>query len=105
MVHELVPVAADRPLWVQLCPCPDMAGKLTPQCSRACTPSLTILPAHHSPDAPRPWGAAPLPTVMISMVFFLPGDQDLPEVHRYRAPPVRSWAISSKAAPWGGVSH
>ena len=42
--------------------------------------SLAVLPARHSPYTPGPWRAAPLPTVVISVVFFLPGDQDLFDV-------------------------
>ena len=72
---------------------------------QAHAPSLTVLPAHPSPDAPGPWGAAPLPTVVILILFFLPGDQDLPEIGPHRAPPVRSGPVSSEAAPWGGVSR
>lgn len=39
------------------------------------------------------------------LLFFLPGDQDLPQVRPCKVPPVHSPPFPLQAAPWGGVSH
>lgn len=61
------------------------------QASTCFFPSLSFLFAAHQ----APWRSGLLPTMVISiLLFFLPGDQDLPQVRPYRDPPGYSVAIS-----------
>lgn len=101
-------VEAHRPVWVQLhlCPCHQAgggvsagAGTLAPEGSKHTPLPLTVLPTRHSP---APWRSGLLPALVISvLLFFLPGDQDLPQVCPYRAPPRHSLAGSSTGCPLG----
>lgn len=65
-------------------------------------PSLSFPHATHQAS----WRSGQLPTMVIPvLLFFLPGDQDLPQVRPCRVPPVHSPPFPLQAAPWGGVSH
>lgn len=101
-------VEAHRPVWVQLhlCPCHQAGGGVSARPEhwllRAASTRPFLSLSFPQATYQAPWRSGLLPALVISvLLFFLPGDQDLPQVCPYRAPPRHSLAVSSTGYPLG----